>query len=156
MAFNDFVQIELPKRPFVNVDGAAGQMLVRSNNPLAPRELVWADVNQGSGNTGALPKVTAAASSTTTIDSLSLSLYRSAKWFITVISQTNSKIRTSEIVAHQTLTSDVSFSQSNVLGDNMSMKVSVIASGGNMVLQVVNNYPHIITIDSMRVSALSL
>ena len=41
--FNTFVQLELPKRPFVDDDGAPGQILVRSNNPLAPRQLVWAD-----------------------------------------------------------------------------------------------------------------
>lgn len=40
--FNDFVQTELPLRPFVRTDGQEGQTLVRSNNPLAPREMVWA------------------------------------------------------------------------------------------------------------------
>lgn len=45
--FNDFVQIELPKRPFVEVDGQAGQILVRSNNPGKPRELVWTDAQFG-------------------------------------------------------------------------------------------------------------
>ena len=47
--FNDFVQTELPLRPFVATDGTAGQTLVRSNNPLAPRELVWADGVSGVG-----------------------------------------------------------------------------------------------------------
>jgi hypothetical protein len=41
--FNDFVQTELPKRPFTSTDGAAGQVLVRSTNALAPREMVFAD-----------------------------------------------------------------------------------------------------------------
>lgn len=41
--FNDFVTIELPKRPFVDVDGAAGQVLVRSTRPERVRELEWAD-----------------------------------------------------------------------------------------------------------------
>lgn len=41
--FTDFVTIELPKRPFVETDGAPGQMLVRSDNPLAARQLVWVD-----------------------------------------------------------------------------------------------------------------
>jgi len=41
MTFNDFVQIELPKRPFTETDGAPGQVLVRSNRPERPRELVW-------------------------------------------------------------------------------------------------------------------
>ena len=45
MAFNDFVQIELPKRPFTEVDGLPGQTLVRSSNVLAPRELVWVDTD---------------------------------------------------------------------------------------------------------------
>lgn len=44
MAFNDFVQIELPKRPFVEVDGAPGQILVRSSNLERPRELIWASL----------------------------------------------------------------------------------------------------------------
>lgn len=39
--FNTFVQTELPKRPFVSTDGAAGDVLVRSSNPLAVRELTW-------------------------------------------------------------------------------------------------------------------
>ncbi|MEO5344212.1 MAG: hypothetical protein H7842_12920 [Gammaproteobacteria bacterium SHHR-1] len=46
-ALEAFVNIELPKRPFVNSDGAAGQVLVRSGNPLAVRELVWADMAGG-------------------------------------------------------------------------------------------------------------
>lgn len=41
--FNSFVQLELPKRPFVDTDGIVGQILVRSNNPLAVRELVWSN-----------------------------------------------------------------------------------------------------------------
>lgn len=52
--FNDFVQTELPLRPFVATDGTAGQTLVRSNNPLAPRELVWADGVAGTGGGGGL------------------------------------------------------------------------------------------------------
>ena len=52
--FADFVQTELPLRPFVSTDGAAGQTLVRSTNPLAVRELVWADAAAGAkGDTGA-------------------------------------------------------------------------------------------------------
>lgn len=47
MNFQDFITTELPLRPFVSTDGLAGQTLVRSNNPLAPRELVWADVGTG-------------------------------------------------------------------------------------------------------------
>lgn len=43
MAFNDFVMTELPLRPFTASDGSAGQVLVRSNNPMAARELVWVD-----------------------------------------------------------------------------------------------------------------
>ena len=45
MAFNDFVTTELPLRPAVAVDGTQGQILVRSSNPLAARQMVWADVN---------------------------------------------------------------------------------------------------------------
>ena len=44
MTFNDFVQIELPKRPFAEVDGAPGQVLARSNRPERPRELVWVEI----------------------------------------------------------------------------------------------------------------
>ncbi len=44
--FEEFVQIELPKRPFTAEDGAAGQVLVRSGNAGRPRELVWADMPQ--------------------------------------------------------------------------------------------------------------
>lgn len=40
-AFEDFIQLELPKRPFTSSDGSAGQVLARSSNPLAARELVW-------------------------------------------------------------------------------------------------------------------
>ena len=50
--FNDFVQTELPLRPFVATDGTAGQTLVRSSNPLAPRELIWADGAGGGGGIG--------------------------------------------------------------------------------------------------------
>lgn len=39
--FNDFVQTELPKRPFTSEDGNPGDIPVRSSNALAARELVW-------------------------------------------------------------------------------------------------------------------
>ena len=42
--FEEFVQTELPLRPFVSTDGVAGQVLVRSANPLAPRQLEWVDI----------------------------------------------------------------------------------------------------------------
>lgn len=45
--FNDFIQTELPLRPFVKTDGTAGQLLARSTNPLAPREMVWIDPTSG-------------------------------------------------------------------------------------------------------------
>lgn len=44
MTFADFVQTELPKRPFAETDGAPGQVLARSNRPERPRELVWLDM----------------------------------------------------------------------------------------------------------------
>lgn len=46
-AFEDFIALELPKRPFTAGDGAAGQVLMRSSNPLAVRELVWGDMVTG-------------------------------------------------------------------------------------------------------------
>lgn len=52
--FNDFVSTELPKRPFTEADGQPGQMLVRSSNPQAARQLVWADVPTG-GSAGSVP-----------------------------------------------------------------------------------------------------
>lgn len=42
--FEDFVTVELPKRPFAEVDGAPGQVLARSSRPERPRELVWVDL----------------------------------------------------------------------------------------------------------------
>ena len=42
--FNDFIQDELPKRPFTEADGSSGQVLVRSSRPERPRELEWADM----------------------------------------------------------------------------------------------------------------
>lgn len=44
LTFNDFIQDELPKRPFTEADGSAGQVLVRSSRPERPRELEWADL----------------------------------------------------------------------------------------------------------------
>ena len=42
--FEEFVQTELPLRPFVGSDGMAGQVLMRSMNPQAVRELIWGTV----------------------------------------------------------------------------------------------------------------
>lgn len=42
--FEDFVTVELPKRPFAEADGAPGQVPVRSSRPERPRELVWVDL----------------------------------------------------------------------------------------------------------------
>ncbi len=53
--FNEFVQLELPRRPFVSTDGGPGQVLVRSNNPHAIRELVWSNfLNDIQGQFGGL------------------------------------------------------------------------------------------------------
>jgi len=50
--FEDFVTVELPKRPFTSGDGLAGQALVRSNNPLAPRQCIWVDIDVVGGSAG--------------------------------------------------------------------------------------------------------
>ena len=63
VTFNDFIQNELPKRPFTSTDGAAGQMLVRSHRHERPRELVWADVPAGGAGGGFDPSAFPAASS---------------------------------------------------------------------------------------------
>lgn len=47
ITFADFVQTELPKRPFIETSGEEGQILVRSNRPERARELVWADQSTG-------------------------------------------------------------------------------------------------------------
>lgn len=44
--FQDFVQEELPKRVFTPADGTAGQVPVRSGNPLAKREMVFVDPSE--------------------------------------------------------------------------------------------------------------
>lgn len=44
MSTEAFLLAELPKRPFVAADGAAGQVLARSANPGRPKELVWVNV----------------------------------------------------------------------------------------------------------------
>lgn len=44
--FEEFVQLELPRRPFADVDGLPGQIPVRSSNPAAKRELVWKWINE--------------------------------------------------------------------------------------------------------------
>ena len=41
-SFEEFVQTELPKRPFCSADGSQGQVLMRSTNAGRPLELVWA------------------------------------------------------------------------------------------------------------------
>jgi hypothetical protein len=48
-AFEDFVTLELPRRPFALTDGLPGQFLVRSPNPFAVRELIWTDGPSGEG-----------------------------------------------------------------------------------------------------------
>jgi hypothetical protein len=40
-SFNDYVETELPKRPYTATDGTAGQTLVRSSNAQNIRELIW-------------------------------------------------------------------------------------------------------------------
>ena len=45
-SFNNFIQLELPKRPFTQEDGTEGQILVRSSNAERPRELAWKDIGQ--------------------------------------------------------------------------------------------------------------
>ena len=45
-SFNQFIELELPRRPFVLEDGFANQLLVRSKNENRSRELVWVDIDQ--------------------------------------------------------------------------------------------------------------
>ena len=42
--FNNFIQRELPKRPFTEDDGETGQFLVRSSNADKPREMIWTSI----------------------------------------------------------------------------------------------------------------
>lgn len=49
--FEEFVQTELPKRPFVSADGSSGQVLMRSNNVGRPLELVWATPGEANPTT---------------------------------------------------------------------------------------------------------
>lgn len=44
-AFEDFITLELPKRPFVETDGVAGQVLMRSSDPNKRLQLVWGTVS---------------------------------------------------------------------------------------------------------------
>lgn len=55
--FDEFVQIELPRRPFADTDGLPGQIPVRSNNPLAKRELVWKWIGELVADVGGSPPV---------------------------------------------------------------------------------------------------
>lgn len=43
-AFEDFITVELPKRPFTTTDGTVGQIQIRSNNAGHPLEMEWADI----------------------------------------------------------------------------------------------------------------
>ncbi len=58
-AFEDFIVLELPKRPWAQNDGAPGQIPVRSNDPIKRLELVWIDspdakISTDPGNTASL------------------------------------------------------------------------------------------------------
>lgn len=105
-----------------------------------------------------LPTVSVVAPSLvmTTIDTLSMAEYRTVKWIVTVIDLISNRIRSSEVFAHQTLAGDVSFSQSSVLGDSMNMKLSAVSTSGNIELQVLNDYPHSITVKAARMGTLSI
>jgi hypothetical protein len=48
-SFNDFVQQELPKRPFTEIDGSEGQVLVRRGP--GPRQVAFETIPVGSGTT---------------------------------------------------------------------------------------------------------
>jgi len=43
-SFNEFIELELPRRPFTLEDGSPNQLLVRSEHVERPRELVWTDI----------------------------------------------------------------------------------------------------------------
>lgn len=55
--FDEFVQLELPRRPFVGDDGQPGQVLVRSQNANAKRELVWKWISELVADIGGSPPV---------------------------------------------------------------------------------------------------
>jgi hypothetical protein len=77
--FNTFVQKELPLRPFVATDGYPGQVLIRSNNAQAVRELVWTNLSGIDGSGKSAYEVALAAGFVGTpqewLDSLSFEAY---------------------------------------------------------------------------------
>lgn len=117
----------------------------RSNN-------AWVKVESG------LPapvRVTAPAGSITVIESLDASVYRSAKWMITVTDTFNGNYRSQETMALHDGTS-ASHTNYSIFGTVIPYSVDVHLSGNNLLLRLSNSAGVSLQVDAVRIANLVL
>jgi hypothetical protein len=137
MAFNDFIQIELPKRPYMEVDGLPGEIPVRSVNVDRPRELVWVSPNDFATGNPHLVQLdgTVPASSTVTTDSLPLAGYKSVKWIVNaeIFSGTGCQFEVSSWISSGT------WNTFGKIGPLLGIKAIVESGSGVCSLKIINS-----------------
>jgi len=94
-------------------------------------------------------------STTAVIESLSLSVYRSAKWIVTVTDRFNNKYRMGEVLAFHDGT-DARFVHYAIFGDAVLYVTEVVIIGSDMVLRVTNADAVELVVDAVRVGHLAV
>ena len=84
-------------------------------------------------------------------DSIAISLYRSAKWIITVTDSAGGEYKTYEVLAiHKTTTA--LYSVYSIVGDKISVFTDVSIVGANLELEITNNHSNPIDIKVQRIA----
>jgi len=95
------------------------------------------------------------SSVTLTIDSLSIAMYRSAKWIVTITDEVLDKSMAYEILGlHRRLT-DANYNVYAMIGDTVNHTPDVQIVALDLVLLITNNEPHDIIVDVVRIPTLA-
>ena len=91
------------------------------------------------------------ATNTTTCDSISNTVYRTAKWVISFTETTGGKFAATEVLANHNGT-NVIFNEYSMMGDAIDYEIDVELSGGSILLTVKNNEAKTLTVSVLRFS----
>lgn len=115
----------------------------RSNN-------AWTKVDAG---LPAPTRTSVNAGAITTLDTLDATVYRSAKWMVTVTDTFNSKYRTQETMGlHDGTTA--SHANYSIFGTPLDYSIDVHLSGGNLLLRCTNSASVALQVDAIRIANL--
>ena len=91
------------------------------------------------------------SSVTQNCDSISISLYRTVKWVVSITNNVDGKYLSFEVLAVHDNT-DVIFNEYSIIGDNINYVIDVFIDSGNLTLSLTNNELNNINVSILRFS----